>query len=63
MKSEMGKIDVNYKCSVCGGLVEVVKHDHAEPEIKRSCGHEGAIVHAWLSGTLKRVTPQVAGVM
>jgi len=45
MKSEMGKIDVNYKCSVCGGLVEVVKHDHAEPEIKRSCGHEGAIVH------------------
>ena len=60
----MGKIDVNYACSVCNKPVKVTpKPKGQEPDIERSCDHKDALVIAWLSGTMTRVKPFAMGTM
>ena len=50
--SQPGMIDVEYRCGVCDGPVDVIP---AQPEaiIKpRVCGHDGQKVIAWMKGSL-----------
>jgi len=63
MTDEIAKINVNYTCSVCGGPVDPCPENIniVENTIKRPCGHNTAVVHANLSGTLRRVKHEAQG--
>ena len=54
-KDGAGEIKVDsYTCSVCGGPVDPSPENIVDGAIKRPCGHDTAVVHANLSGTLRR---------
>ena len=62
MAQKLGEIKVDsYTCSVCGGPVDPRPENIVGNTIKRPCGHDTAVVHANLSGTLRRVKTETQG--